>query len=50
MFEWFNPEYLNDAKNDFQTQEFVKVSIFVAPHYLEDDFLADYKTPFVRFI
>ena len=28
LYEWFNPWYLRDKKNDFQTQEFVKVTFF----------------------
>lgn len=26
LYEWFNPWYLRDKRNDFQTQEFVKVT------------------------
>ena len=28
LFEWFNPEYMQDAKNNYTTQTFVAVSPF----------------------
>ena len=29
LFEWFNPEYMQDAKNNYTTQTFVAVSPFL---------------------
>jgi alpha-L-fucosidase len=34
LFEWFNPINLNDAKNNFTTQDFVKVTIFTISIHL----------------